>query len=243
VTDLDQPLTRADPLTDTHALTDAHRDQLLDTIRTRCHHADVAPATSSTPRTRHRPLTAVVGVAVLTAAAALVVTHQSEDTSGPVAGTVPDGTTPAAGPVFGGLPFTVTEDKKLESQPGGATCALTIDLGPRATPRTIGLPCGTDFLTGPASETPPMSRDDRVLINDRPVWVITGSVPTDAVAVTATSEHGTPLTATLQHPTFSPTAVFALKTTGRHLYRLRYQLADGTLSYPNDITDPKWWHR
>lgn len=240
MTDLDQLLTRADPLHDPHALTDTHRDRLLQTIRTRCHQSDATSALTPPPRNRHRPVAAVLGVTVLAAATVLVITHQGEDTSGPVAGALVDGITPAAGPVFGGLPFTVAEDTKLESQPGAATCALTIDLGPQATPRTIGLPCVTDFLTGPASETPPMSRDDRVVISGKSVWVITGNVPTDAVAVTATSEHGTPLTATLQHPTFSPTAVFALKTTGRHLYRLRYRLADGTLSAYNDISDPTW---
>lgn len=238
MTDLDQLLAQTDPLTDSPALTDARRDQLLQTIRTRCHQTDATPTPAPTTR-RRRQVTAVAGVAVLAAAAALVATHHGENTSGPVAGGVVDGITPAAGPVFGGLPFNVTEDTTLEGQPGAATCALTIDLGLQASPRRIGLPCGTYGLTGPAAETPPMSRSDRVTLNGRSVWVITGAVPAGAVAVTATSEHGTPLTATLKHPTFSPTAIFAIQTTGHRLYRLRYRLANGTLSPFNDLTDIK----
>ncbi len=239
MTDLDQLLTSADPLPDPGPLSAGHHDQLLQATRDR--RAPAGPTPTPTrpahPRRQHR-LTAVAGAAVLAAAVTLVATHHGEDTSGPVAGTALDGVTPAAGPIFGELPFTVTEDKETESQPGAASCILAIDLGPHASPRTIGEPCTTFGLTGPPGETPPMSRTDRVKIAGKSAWVITGGVPADAVAVTAISEHGTPLTATVEHPAFSPIAVFAMRTTGHRLYQLRYRLADGTLSPYNDISDP-----
>ena len=81
-----------------------------------------------------------------------------------------------------------------------------------------------------------MSRQDQVRIHGRGWLITSGTVPGNALSVSATGSDGTPLTATLVHLTFAPVTVFAIRSAGHGVKRLRYHLADGRSSQYNDVS-------
>lgn len=153
----------------------------------------------------------------------------------------------------GGLSFIVAEDRATEAQPGGATCAMNLVLGPDATPDRIGLPCdpaeydlgryasptdgssaGVDTVT-PSKLWAPFSRQDYVVIGGRRRLVTSGTAPKGTVSVTAVDASGQPLSASLVRPSFTDLVVFAMQSDGKRVTRLHYLLADGRQSEENEL--------
>jgi hypothetical protein len=192
-------------------------------------------ARRSTRRRRCARGAVVVSVACLSVATAVRLSWGEPHGSAPLA--VGSGLHSAGGPIVGQQAFTAPEDRAAERERGAAPCVFNIDLGAGAIPRTIGTSC-TGLPTGDRSQNAPMSRQDYVRIHGR-MWLITsGTVPEDAVSVTAVDSEGTPLTATLVHLDYVSAAAFVIRSTGHGVKRLQYHLADGRSSQYNDLSTP-----
>jgi hypothetical protein len=86
----------------------------------------------------------------------------------------------------------------------------------------------------------PNSRLDFVRLSGGTERLITsGSAPTTTVAVLASRQDGTPLTATLHTLPLTGEIVWAVQSEGNQITDLHYVLADGRRSQSNNVTQPR----
>ncbi len=188
--------------------------------------ADVPAALRRADQLRRRRL-AVGGVAAVALAAGVTagvgrLAAMPDTTVKPAAG--------SAAPA-GALDFTV------RYAPQDA-CGFYLVLLPGSEPTSILEPC--DIPSRAPEQNAPSSRVDFVRLSGGPERLMTsGSAPATTVAVLATSQDGTPLTATLHTLPQTGEIVWAMQSEGNQITDLHYVLADGRRSQSNNVTQPR----
>lgn len=116
-------------------------------------------------------------------------------------------------------------------------CGVDLVLPPGSEPASLSEPC--DIPSRAPQQDAPSSRVDYVKLNGGPERIITSGVaPATTVAVLATSQGGSPLTATLHILPQTGEIVWAMQSEGNNITDLHYVLADGRRSQSNDVTQP-----
>ncbi len=188
--------------------------------------ADVPAALRRADRLHRRRL-ALPGLAVVVLAAGVTggvgrLAAVPETAVGPAAGSA----TPA-----GALDFTV------RYAPQGP-CGFDLVLPTGSEPTSISEPC--DIPSRAPEQDAPSSRADFVKLGGGPERLVTsGSAPATTVAVLATSQDGTRLTATLHTLPQTGEIVWAMQSEGNQITDLHYVLADGRRSQSNNVTEPR----
>ena len=83
-----------------------------------------------------------------------------------------------------------------------------------------------------------MSRQDHGTIDGDPILITSGSAPAGTTAVTAVSQDGTPLTATLVRPKFMHEVVFVMRSEKHSITHLKFTLADGESGQESSVSTP-----